>query len=422
MTSRIDALVIGAGPAGSATAILLAAAGWRVALVEQHAYPRQKVCGECLTPGSLALLDALGVGGRVLDGAGPPLTRVGWMGDASTVTAGLPAGSGPHRYGRALGRDTLDSILVSQALECGVEVQQPARVRSVHGDIGNFSVEIERHRSRRTAGVARTSFAIRCSIVVDAHGSWESGPPGSGDAARPASRTSDLFGFKASFYDTKLPPGLLPVLAFAGGYGGIVVAERGRSTLAGCIRRDTLQAWRAERRGSSAGAAMEEYLRRSCPGIRHALAGARRAGPWLSVGPLRPGIRDSHRDGLFLVGNAAGEMHPLIGEGMTMALQSAFLLADQLTRHGLCTVARAVDSHWAKHAAQAYRQAWHAVFMPKRRLAAAYAHLAMHAPLARPAAAFLQRFPELLTVAARWAGKSRVPSIPPRLATPSGIL
>src|SRR5580704_16639693 len=49
-----DALVIGAGPAGASTAVLLLMAGWRVILVEKSSYPRQKVCGECLSAASLA--------------------------------------------------------------------------------------------------------------------------------------------------------------------------------------------------------------------------------------------------------------------------------------------------------------------------------------------------------------------------------
>src|SRR6266849_1374263 len=47
MNFDCDALVIGAGPAGTASAILLAQAGWHVIIVEQHTYPRRKVCGEC---------------------------------------------------------------------------------------------------------------------------------------------------------------------------------------------------------------------------------------------------------------------------------------------------------------------------------------------------------------------------------------
>jgi len=72
-----DALVIGAGPAGASTAILLKMAGWRVVLIEKSTYPRQKVCGECLSAASLALLDQLGVGTAVRDRAGPDCIKLG---------------------------------------------------------------------------------------------------------------------------------------------------------------------------------------------------------------------------------------------------------------------------------------------------------------------------------------------------------
>ena len=101
-----DALVIGAGPAGSAAAIWLAKAGWRVMLVEQHAYPRRKVCGECVAAGNLVLLDELGVGADFREAAGPELREVGWIDAQAAVSAAMPyCASGSYRYGRALGRD-----------------------------------------------------------------------------------------------------------------------------------------------------------------------------------------------------------------------------------------------------------------------------------------------------------------------------
>jgi 2-polyprenyl-6-methoxyphenol hydroxylase-like FAD-dependent oxidoreductase len=406
MTGPVDALVVGAGPGGAAAAILLATAGWRVVLVEQQAYPRQKVCGECLTPASLALLDELGVGAAVLRQAGPALRQAGWMSHAPTIVANLPVSGGRHRYGRALGRDALDSLLVARARAVGVEVLQPARVRAVRGSAGHFLGEIERRDGRHAA-----SIEVRASLVIDAHGSWEAAPRGVIETPRRIPHAADLFGFKASFSDATLPAGLLPVLAFPGGYGGIVVAERGRLTLAGCIRRDALQAWRAQRRELSAGAAVEALLRHSCRGLREALEGARRIAPWLAVGPLRPGMRSSEQDGLFLVGNAAGEMHPLIGEGMTMALRSAFLLAQQLARDDRRAAGDRADPRWLRAVASAYEREWRRIFVAKSRVAAAYAHLAMRPPLARRATCLLQSMPGLLTLAARWAGKSRVPKI-----------
>ena len=62
MQTRLDAVIVGAGPAGASAAILLARAGWSVALVEKTPFPRRKVCGECISAGSFPLLEALGLG------------------------------------------------------------------------------------------------------------------------------------------------------------------------------------------------------------------------------------------------------------------------------------------------------------------------------------------------------------------------
>jgi len=219
-------------------------------------------------------------------------------------------------------------------------------------------------------------------------------------------RGSDLFGFKASFVNATIPQGLLPVLSFPGGYGGLVMAEDRRLTLAGCIRRDTLAAWRGDLPGTSAGAAFELYLRASCRGVRETLAGALRSGSWLSIGPLRPQIRLRKTERLFCVGNAAGEAHPLIGEGMSMALQSAFLLAGHLV---MAQPAHAIDTTRAREIHRAYRSAWRNAFALRLRLAAMYAHVAMRPVLSVPVTRVLRNCPRLLTAAARLAGKARKP-------------
>jgi 2-polyprenyl-6-methoxyphenol hydroxylase-like FAD-dependent oxidoreductase len=403
-----DVLVIGAGPAGASTAILLKLAGWAVILVEKSAYPRQKVCGECLSAASLALLDQLGVGAAVQDRAGPELHQVGWMSGASTLIANLPpCTDGPYRYGRALGRDHLDAILVNRAKELGVILMQPGKVRSVRGEMGDFECDIQLAAPRcAQPGGSPESVLRRVRMVVDAHGSWETGPE---EGARLTSRMprhgSDLFGFKASFVNAMIPQGLLPVLSFRGGYGGLVMAEDRRLTLAGCIRRDILAGWRGHLPGTSAGAAFEMYLRASCRGVREALAGALRSEPWLSIGPLRPQIRLSKPDGLFRVGNAAGETHPLIGEGMSMALQSAFLLAGHLIKQP----ARAIDVTRALEIHQAYRSAWRSAFALRLRLAAIFAQITMRPALSLPVTRLLGNWPQVLTAAAQFAGKASKP-------------
>ena len=403
-----DALVIGAGPAGASTAILLKLAGWRVILVEKSIYPRQKVCGECLSAASLALLDQLGVGVAVRSRAGPELQRVAWMNGTSTLVAELPpCTDGPYRYGRALGRDQLDSILVDRARELGVILIQPGKVRSVRGELGDFECDIQLSaRSCTQPGLPHPSIIRRVPVVIDAHGSWEAGPQdGVRLTPRPPRRGSDLFGFKASFVHAALPQGLLPVLSFPGGYGGAVMAEDGRLTLAGCIRRDTLTEWRKHRPAMAAGVAFESYLLASCSGVGEILKSALRSQHWLSTGPLRPQIRLTESNRSFRVGNAAGETHPLIGEGMSMALQSAFLLAGYLIEQP----ARAIDATRALDIHRAYRSAWRNAFGLRLRLAGLFAHLAMHPGLSVPTTRLLGSFPRLLTAAAHLAGKARRP-------------
>ena len=128
MNSRtiFDAVICGAGPAGSTAAILLARAGWAVALVEKQRFPRRKVCGECVAASNLPLLDALGIGAEFAARAGPVLRQVTLYRGASGVTAALPAADhAQHPWGRALGREALDTLLIQQARALGVAVLQP---------------------------------------------------------------------------------------------------------------------------------------------------------------------------------------------------------------------------------------------------------------------------------------------------------
>jgi flavin-dependent dehydrogenase len=183
----------------------------------------------------------------------------------------------------------------------------------------------------------------------------------------------------------------------------MVVAEGGRTTLACCIRRDRLRACRESMPGAAAGDAVAEFLRRSCAGVREALTQSRQLGRWLSVGPIRPGIRVDRCDQAFRVGNAAGESHPLIGEGIAMALQSAHMLAGHLRDQRPA----ALDPKRTRQLNARYARAWRAAFAPRVRFAAAAAHAAMQPQFASLSHALARRWPALLTRAARWAGKTR---------------
>ena len=399
MKTRFDAIIIGAGPAGSTAAVLLARAGWSVALVEKQRFPRRKVCGECLAASNLPLLDALGIGAEFNASAGPELRQVALMQGQRTLIADLPAADQPNRaWGRALGRETLDTLLLAQARASGTVVLQPWSVQALGGSAGDHRCEI------RAIGSDHQE-QLHAPVLIAAHGSWEPLPSGRAER-RLARRPDDLFAFKANFRDAHLVPGLLPVLSFVGGYGGMVLADQGITTLACCIREDRLEACRRLFPGLSAGDAIEALLKQACHGVAQALGPARREGAWLATGPIDPGIRLRAGDTLFRIGNAAGEAHPIIGEGMSMAMQSAWLLCAQLLcPDGPCD--GLANTAWQSGVRQRYAAEWRHHFAPRLRLATGFAHLAMRPALTAPWLGLLERWPALLTHGARRGGKVR---------------
>ena len=408
MKTGFDAAIVGAGPAGTSAAILLARAGWSVALIERQSFPRRKVCGECVAASNLDLLDALGIGAGFDALAGAELRRVALMRGGDTIVASLPQGeTGSRRWGRALGRELLDTLLADAAEAAGATRLQPWSLQSIGGTAGDFRLQVRAMASASAAadGEAAT-VELRAGVVIAAHGSWE--PLPSERAERRDSRSpSDLFAFKANFAQAKIAADLLPVLSFAGGYGGMVVADGGLATLACCVRADRLQGLRAAEAGVRAGDVVEAMLRRECAGVSAALDGASREGAWLSSGPLRPGVRLGRGDGVFRVGNAAGEAHPIVGEGISMALQSAFVLAASIAplRDQMLDPATAESAQ--RRAIAEYEALWRRRFARRLGVAAVFAHVAMRPALARAAWPLLRRWPGVLTHGARFSGKTR---------------
>ena len=417
-TSRthFDAIVVGAGLAGSAVATLLARAGWSVALIEKQRFPRRKVCGECVAASNLPLLQALGIGDAFHALAGPALRHVTLMRAEKSVTADLPAAEHERfPWGRALGRETLDSLLLEQARMAGAVVFQPCAVQTILGSAGAWHCEV---RAIESNALLR----LGAKVVIDAHGSWEDLP--SMRSARKLKRSAtDLLAFKANFTGSSLTEGAIRVLALDGGYGGMVVADGGVMTIACCIRRDRLNALRCAAPGERAGNTVQAWLQDTCAGVRQALNGAVRDGPWLSSGPLDPGVHVTANDAIFRVGNAAGEAHPILGEGMSMALQSAALLTSYLLDQQ--PTASVPDDLQQAKIARHYASAWRKEFAPRLRLAAVFAHLAMHPGTSALLMQLAKAWPGVLTRGARWGGKVRLPAmltVPPPQTTANSAL
>ena len=122
-----DVVVVGAGPAGSATAYWAAAAGLDVLLLDKASFPRDKVCGDGLTPRAVAELVRMGVPLRAEDGW---IRNVGLRvhGGGHTVELPWPELSSYPSYGLARRRAGLDHMLVDHARASGAKVLERTQV------------------------------------------------------------------------------------------------------------------------------------------------------------------------------------------------------------------------------------------------------------------------------------------------------
>src|SRR5262245_56004303 len=131
---RVDVLVVGAGPAGSATARLLADAGRLVLAVDRAEFPRDKPCSEYMSPEAVRILDRLDVVGA-LEAAG----AVALAGTAVTAARGarlhgrfaLASGRPFRPTGLSVSRWILDQHLVASARQAGATVLERTAVESL---------------------------------------------------------------------------------------------------------------------------------------------------------------------------------------------------------------------------------------------------------------------------------------------------
>src|SRR5262245_22105335 len=170
-----DAVVVGSGPAGAATAILLAAEGLSVVLLDRARFPRDKVCGEYLSPEGSRILDRLGVLKTVEEDA-RPLRGMRILAPDGTLLVGDYPDHGPWKgyrpYALAVRRRALDLALVERASEAGVTVREGVRVVDLLRDGSRVTgVVVEPvGPGARAAGRARPQEHVPAGLVVAADG------------------------------------------------------------------------------------------------------------------------------------------------------------------------------------------------------------------------------------------------------------
>jgi menaquinone-9 beta-reductase len=339
--SRFDVLVVGGGPAGSVTALVLARAGVKVALVDKSAFPRDKACGDVVGPRGLQVLSDLGLA--------PPTGRD--IGDMLVVgptgrRVRLPSADGLTYpgHGTAVTRTLFDAVLHAAAVSAGAtpivgRAQEPL---AEEGRIVGYRLS--------------TGEAMHADFVIGADGATSE----VGSAAGLVDPTSVLWGFAVRTYlpqAVDLPAIVLweptPWRAFPG-YGWVFPGEQGGANVGLGI------GTRSDRKaGARAVRALPEFLLHlralGLIGESAPSAPPRRLGGWLKMGMV--GTTPA-RGRILLVGDAAGLVNPMQGEGISQAMTSGRAAAEAiLTKPG--------------HAADRYRSTLAVDHLPYHRIAAA---------------------------------------------------
>ncbi len=312
---QVDVLVAGAGPAGSATAAMLAQAGYSVLAVDRAAFPRDKACSEYMSPEAVRILDRLGVvpaleSAGAVDLAGMQLTGP----SGATLHGKFSLGAHPafRPTGLSVSRRILDNELVARARAAGAFVLERTRVEELLYDGGAVAGAVVRD----SAGQRRS---LRARLTVGADGLR------SVVARRIGRRTwgrLHRLAFVAHVAPVRGMSSSAELHVGAAGYVGLNRISPDQTNVAIVVPSD---------RAGPARSGIEPFfwsMLGEFPGVRERVEPGEIVRPILATGPFAAWSSRVSTDGALLVGDAADFFDPFTGDGIYSALRGAELVAE----------------------------------------------------------------------------------------------
>ena len=311
MRSDYDIIIVGASVAGASSAIALAPEGYRILLLDHAVFPREKPCGEGIMPQGVTVLETLGVLPEILAQGGVKLRGMRYRNlQGISAQADFSPGGQRSSFGIVIRRLYLDHVLLRRAesfpnvtVRQGFEVtdvlQENQAVKGVAGHSGHSPAYREAFRAPLTIGADG-----RASVFHSACGLTRTYLP-----RRRFGVTGHLRGSKAnrSYVDVLLHPQGELYIAPCGGdltLVALLLEEKAMRFFAGDLRQQYL-----------------EFLA-SADGFEEQALSSELVGRVFAVGPLGFTVEPVYRSGLLLIGDSAGFLDPITGEGMTLALKS----------------------------------------------------------------------------------------------------
>ena len=312
-----DVVVIGGGPAGCAIALDLNRLGYNVALCDQAKFPRDKVCGEFISPGADPILEELGVLDSI-EALTPKRLKGVAISSYESAELGIDYpvlnGNGHRLTSLSVPRFQLDELFLRKVQSVGVKVFEQHKVTDFIFNDG------------RVAGVkgwdeTKTSFFMNCKLVVDAGGRNAASLRKFSLKQKP--RGGSKVAFSAHWQGVRLPDDYCYMHVSRPGYTGISSVGNGRANVVLVVEGSALAGGGTEKPEAFYHRVLMQNRRR-----KKMLENGERVEPVRSVESLAFGVKPVPCGGLILVGDATGFIDPFTGEGIYLSLRSSQLASE----------------------------------------------------------------------------------------------
>lgn len=324
--------IVGAGPAGASLAIRLARKNFRVTLIERERFPRQKLCGEFVSPECLRHLRELEVFDSMIAANGERISEtVFYAANGKSVSVPSRWFNENETGALSLSRAEMDFRLLEKAKSCGVEVLEESSVTGVLSE----NEKVCGVKIKDKNGAAREVFS---DLTIDATGRAKvleklaarefSDKNSARQSLKNKSQNAKLVGFKTHLKNVNLAKDLCEIYFFRGGYGGLSFVENDRANHCFLMKAEVVKEF-----GGDADEIVEQVIFRN-KRARETMRNAEKTFDWLAVSVDEFGRKNLNpAKNLFAVGDAAAFIDPFTGSGMLMAFESAEILAEAITEN-----------------------------------------------------------------------------------------
>ncbi|MDP3980081.1 MAG: NAD(P)/FAD-dependent oxidoreductase [Chlamydiota bacterium] len=301
-----DLIVIGAGPAGCSASSYSLLKGKSVLILEKSKYPRDKICGEFISPAAWKSFRLISLTTKIENCGYTPVQKA-MIYTPLCQTLDIPFVS---PYGLGLSRSKLDAIMLDHALSLGADVIENILVTEHKQDSNHIWIVKGIMQNSKTPIYFRSHAVLmangrHCQITSKNH-------------------NRKFFGFKSHYKGASRLNSAIELYFMKIGYGGLVEIEDNLTNACFIIEQDKAPMHLAANNPDL----FMKYIFKQHPILHEKMKHLKRAKKLLSCGPLSFGFTKMiDQDKQFFAGDAIGMIDPFLGGGITIALESGIIMA-----------------------------------------------------------------------------------------------